>query len=572
MMTRAILGVVLATCAGWLPAIAADERPKFEAADVHASAKATGLLGQFVRTSPVRGGRYEVKNATMVDLIRIAYGFDSDKILGGPNWLEMDRFDVSAKAPADSTAEMHKQMLQSLLEDRFQLVAHKDTKALPTYALVAGKKPLLKEADGSEQTGCRPRSSAPAGVTAGPGQGGLIRTMVMMTTDGQQSSFTLGPGSTLEYNCRNISMEQFAANLRGMMGANLGTNPILDETGIKGNWNFDLTYSMQMFGPMPMENAAHITIFSAVEKQLGLKLEERHVPTPVMVVESVNRTPSANPPGTSDILPPIVYPTEFEVASIKALEPGGRMGGRYNIQPGGRLVSEGMALRFLISRAFNTFNSDAIVGIPSFADSDRYDIVAKAPSIAGAPITNMDMDAVAPMLLSLLKERFKLAYHTEERPVPAYTLVAGKPKIRKADPNSRSSCKNTSAPPPAPPGSRTLTCTNVTMDQFAERLQGMGPDLNWPVANATGLEGGWDLSFTFSQRAMFAFNGAMGGRGGGGAASESGSNAMPTASDPTDTLTVFEAIEKQLGLKLEKQKRPMPVIVIDHLEQKPTEN
>src|SRR5580704_4980986 len=93
-----------------------EPQPKFEAVDVHVSAKSSN---PFMRTGPVRGGRYEVKAATMVDLIRIAYGYDLDKILGGPNWLEMDRFDVIAKAPSESTADTQKLMLQSVLEDRF---------------------------------------------------------------------------------------------------------------------------------------------------------------------------------------------------------------------------------------------------------------------------------------------------------------------------------------------------------------------------------------------------------------------------------------------------------------------
>ena len=571
MTKQTILGAILALCAGWVGANAADETAKFEAADVHVSPKLASQMDQFVRTSPVRAGRYEIRKATMVDLIHNAYGYDTDKILGGPNWLEMDRFDIAAKVPEGSNAEAHKQMLQTLLQDRFKLVVHKETKPLPTYALVAGKKPLLKEAEGSEQTGCRPSTSAPAGAAAGGRGFGRIMTM---SPDGQQTTFILGPGGSLEYHCRNISMEAFAANLRTMFGANLGTNPIRDETGLKGNWNFDLTYSLQMFGSMGSDNATHVTIFNAVEKQLGLKLEDRQIPTPVIVVDSVERTPSPNPPGTADVLPPMVFPTEFEVASIKPVDPGAGRGGRYQMQPGGRLVADGMSLRFLIQRAFNTFNNETIAGIPGFADSDRYNIVAKAPAVGGAPLTNMDMDAVAPMMLALLKDRFKLAYHTEDRPVSAYALVAAKPKLKKADPNSRSTCKNATPPAPAPPGTRTLTCTNVTMDQFAERFQGMGPDFNWPVANETALEGGWDLTLSFNQMAMFNA-GMMGGRGGGrGGAAEANpeAGAMPTASDPTDAITIFEALEKQLGLKLEKQKRSMPVIVIDHIEQKPTEN
>ena len=109
------------------------------------------------------------------------------------------------------------------------------------------------------------------------------------------------------------------------------------------------------------------------------------------------------------------------------------------------------------------------------------------------------------------------------------------------------------------------------MAQFAERLQNATfppGGLSWPVQDATGLEGGWDLSVTFSQRVMPM---PMMPQARAGDANPAGS-AVPTASDPTGTYTIFEALEKQLGLKLEKDKRNMPVIVIDHLEQKPTEN
>src|SRR5581483_1952237 len=99
--------------------------PKFEAADVRVSPKSPNPFGRF---SPVKGGRWEIKSASMVDLIRNAYGFDADRVLGGPNWLEMDRFDITAKLPDQTTPDDRKQMLQALLAERFKLVAHKDTK------------------------------------------------------------------------------------------------------------------------------------------------------------------------------------------------------------------------------------------------------------------------------------------------------------------------------------------------------------------------------------------------------------------------------------------------------------
>jgi uncharacterized protein (TIGR03435 family) len=546
---------ILITCATWMAFGQSPEAaPKFEAADVHTSAKTTN---QFPRTGSAHGGRYEAKTATMVDLIRVAYGFDTDKIVGGPNWLELDRFDVIAKLPADSTPESQKLMLQSLLADRFKLVVRKDTKPLPTYALTVGKKLQLKEANGSEETGCRPQAGSGAPVEGG------VRLM-MSSMNGAPVTINLGPGMTVQYMCRNMTMAAFAAGLRGMIGASLGPNAVLDETGLKGAWNFDFKYSMQMMGPMMGENSDRISIFAALEKQLGLKLEEKQIPTPVLVVESVNRKPGDNPPGTAEALPPLPAPTEFEVASIKPTDPNTRMG-RFLMQPGGRLVVEGMPLRFLVSRAFNSNNSDQVVGLPAFGQTDPYDIIAKVPA-GGPPAGAVDNEAMAPLMLALLKERFKMTYHAEDREGTAYSLVAAKPKMKKADPASRIFCKNIAPPAGSPPGSRAMTCQNITMAQFAERLQNMAPELSWPVSDATGIEGGFDFTLTFSMRPMMMGPVRPPGDGSGAA------GALPSASDPTGGYTIFEALEKELGLKLEKQKRSMPVIVIDHIEQKPTEN
>jgi uncharacterized protein (TIGR03435 family) len=404
-------------------------------ADIHTSAKTPNA---FVRTGPARGGRYEIKTATMVDLVRIAYGFDADKIVGGPNWLEMDHFDVIAKVPADSTPDSQKAALQTILEDRFKLKVHKDVRPLPTYALTVGKKLQLKEADGTEETGCKLQTSS------GPAAEGGMR---LTTTDasGKMTAMTLGPGMTLQYNCRNMTMAAFAGGLRGMMGAQLGPNPVIDETELKGGWNFDVKWSLGLIGPMMASQGERITVFDAVEKQLGLRLTEKQIPTPVMVVDSVNRTPTANPPEVAEELPAIPIPTEFEVADVKPTDPATRMG-RFNMMPGGRVVVQGMSMRFLIGRAFNSYNNGEIVGLPKWADSERFDITAKT-STTGAAIGPMDMDAIAPMMLSLLKDRFKLTYHTEEKPVSAYSLMSAKPKMKKADAASRTYCRNGNARP-----------------------------------------------------------------------------------------------------------------------------
>jgi uncharacterized protein (TIGR03435 family) len=315
-------------------------------------------------------------------------------------------------------------------------------------------------------------------------------------------------------------------------------------------------------------DVTHISAADAVEKQLGLKLEQRQTPTPVIVVTSANRTPSANPPGVAEALPPIPAPTEFEVADVKLSSPDASPGLPpilMRMMPGGRFVSNGMPMRFLINRAFNANTNDQIVGLPSWADTLKIDVTAKAPadSVTGVLV---DQETLAPMLRSLLADRFKMTYHSEDRPMSAYSLVSAKPKMKKADPASRIFCRTGVAPPGSGPASLMLTCQNATMALFAERLRGLTQDLQWPILDATGIEGGWDFTLTFSQLPPGVLNRV--GRGGDAA----GPGGEPLASDPGGGYTVAEAIEKQLGLKLQSQKRPMPVFVIDHIEQKPTEN
>jgi uncharacterized protein (TIGR03435 family) len=168
------------------------------------------------------------------------------------------------------------------------------------------------------------------------------------------------------------------------------------------------------------------------------------------------------------------------------------------------------------------------------------------------------------MLLSLLEERLKLKWHTETRPVSAYILLAGKPKIKKADPASRTHCLPVAPPAGSPPGSVSLTCQNITMVLFTEVIRGRFPGSGSPVLDSTGIEGGWDFTLTYQYARVPAPNSGVD-------ASMQGV-VVPVAQDPNGGLTIGEAIEKQLGLKLETQKRPMTVTVIDHLEQTPTDN
>jgi hypothetical protein len=134
----------------------AQTRPQFDIADVHVSV-ASMAPNQTMRGGGIRAGMYQILSATMVDLIGTAYGIDPDKVLGGPSWLEMDRYDVFAKASASTPVDTAKLMLQTLLADRFKLQLHTDSRLLPGFVLTVrkGGAPKLKRAGGSGSTGCK---------------------------------------------------------------------------------------------------------------------------------------------------------------------------------------------------------------------------------------------------------------------------------------------------------------------------------------------------------------------------------------------------------------------------------
>jgi uncharacterized protein (TIGR03435 family) len=361
----------------------------------------------------------------------------------------------------------------------------------------------------------------------------------------------------------------------------LNERVVVDETELKGSWDFDLKLTPRGIigpnGPLP----GSITLFDAIDK-LGLKLEPVQVPLPVIVVDSVNQKPTANASNVAEVLHIAPAPTEFEVAEIKPTNPDFR-GMRVQIQPGGRVNIGGVNLKFLIQQAWDV-TDETLSGAPKWMETDRYDIVAKAETDG----PQLDIDTLWPMLRALIMERFKMTVHMEDRPATAYTLIAVKPKLRKADPGSRTKYKEGPALDGKDPReknpilSRLVTCQNMTMAQFAEKLRTIAPGyIHTPVLDATGLEGGYDFTLSFSavgltRMPVGAGRGgpAPGGPGPGGPPPVALAPGDPSAaaSDPNGAITLFEAIEKQLGLKLQAEKRPVPVLVIDHVEQKPTEN
>ena len=520
---------VLTLLSGAAFAQAPEPAPAFDIVDIHVSAKGVNpnMTGGFLR-----GGRYEIRKATMVDLIRTAYGVDADKVLGGPSWLETDRFDIAAKAPQSTSPENVKLMLQAALADRFKLVIHKDSKPTSVFVLSMGKgKPKMRESEGSGSPDCQGQPQNP--------QPGIVPLQVVA--------------------CRNLTMEIFAQIVRSMANAYL-TSTVVDQTGLKGSWDFELKWTGR--GQLAAAGADGITIFDAVDKQLGLKLEPQKIPMPVIVVDSVNQKPTDNPPGVTQRIP-AAPPAEFEVASIKPSLPDAPQMGRIQ---NGRVDVQGFPLKDLITAAWQ-INSDDLIVVPKWTESAKFNLVAKIATEPGAP-PQFDDDDLRAMLRALLIDRFKMKVHMEDRLVPAYTLTAVKPKLQKADPANRTGCKEGPGADGKDPRlanpilSRLFTCQNMTIGQFAELIPArMNGYVRTPVLDSTGIEGAYDFTLSFSAVGLLQ---SGGGRGGDASA--------PGASDPNGALSFPDAVNKQLGLKLEPQKRMIPVLIIDHVEEMPTEN
>ena len=472
--------------------------PVFETADVRVSKPGTIDGGGFLSS-----GRAEFLGVTILDLIATAYGVESEMIFGGPSWLDKDRFDITARAAPATPESVLRPMLQALLADRFKLSIHREDKPMPVYALTLGKRgPKLKEAVDGGAPQCK-------------GSGGR---------------------GAISYVCQNLTMASLAERLRPMAPGYLD-HTVVDMTGLKGAYDFTMSWTARgQLRKGDTDQDSNVMLFDAVDKQLGLKLEAQKQAMSVVVVDRADQKPAGNPSVVTRTTPPA--PKEFEVASVRASKPGTNTQ-NMRFLPSGQLELSGMSLKELIALAWD-IEDDMLVGGPKGLDGDRFDIVAKTSS--AAPI-----EAVRLMLQALLAERFKLAVHREEQPMPVYALTVGKrPKLTETSGSSRAGCKVGAAD-----GARTYTCQNTTMVELVGKLRGVAPGfLDHPVVDLTGLKGSYDFVLSWAPKARFA---------------------TPQA-DPTGDLTLFEAVDKQLGLKLAAEKYPMSVVVIDHVDRTPTEN
>ena len=253
-MTRAIGVCMIALLAGAPAARPQDTRPAYEAASVKAnnsesgSSSSNGSKGQIVFT-----------NVTLKRLIERAYNVKPFQVTS-PDWTENVHFDIAAKYPPDTKNEDRFLMLRTLLEDRFKLAVHHDSKELPGFALVVAKggfklKPVESTGDVRSSTS---------------DNGGRVRTLTV----------------------KHTSIPSIADLLARLLG-----ETVVDKTGIEGVYDFEFKWTsddMDSSTSSTSNGDPAPSLFTAVQETLGLRLQSQKVPVDIIVVDHVERVPAEN--------------------------------------------------------------------------------------------------------------------------------------------------------------------------------------------------------------------------------------------------------------------------------------
>lgn len=234
--------------------------------------------------------------------------------------------------------------------------------------------------------------------------------------------------------------------------------------------------------------------------------------------------------------------TQFEVAEVKPCKPADRI-------PGCRTLHDLLSMSWAVG-------SGMISGEPAWAKSDLFEIVAKEPPGVGKPNDSLDAaERYAQMLRALLVERFRIVYHLEDKLSPVYVLELSKKgatlKESEGPGDDYQSCKNLT---PAP-GIRAYECDHVPMQMLASWLPHQASDyIDRPVVDLTNLKGAYDISLHWATRRL---------------ADGIANGVLAAGSDPSETLTIFQAVNQQLGLTLSPRSFPEASVVIDHIEKLP---
>jgi uncharacterized protein (TIGR03435 family) len=287
-----VMSMTLAAAIPTFSQVPGTAKPSFEVATIKRNTAVQGGS----RQGDQPGGRFSATRVTLRSLIGFAKYPGGGNVLGGPSWMDSDLWDVEAKAAEGSvqprprlldlnaTAGTIQLMVQSLLEDRFQLKVHSETRELPVYELTVAKGgPKAKLAE-DQSPPMMPEPGAPPPLPAGAVPRGLMR---------------MGRG---DFEDSAISIDSLASALAALY---LG-RPVIDKTGLKGFYDIKLRWmpdpasnagpfqpGAPIAGPDTAADPSGLSILTAIQEQLGLKLESAKGPVEMLVIDSVQK-PSEN--------------------------------------------------------------------------------------------------------------------------------------------------------------------------------------------------------------------------------------------------------------------------------------
>jgi len=521
--------------------------PAFESASIKLNKVGTESLktgnGTIMQNIMFTPGTFTAHNISMWELIRNAYRVEDYQISGAPDWFSSELYDVDARAEKSVIDEMQKlgndqrdfqsqRMLQALLKDRFKLKVHRETKELPIYSLVVAEAGKLHEAPGD----CGPHPNPVIVKPATPPPPLPCGSLRVHTWVGQLDG-------------QKVPITQLVANLSGFT-----KRMVLDKTDLGGKYDINLKWFPDPgeFPPRPaylpstyQPDPNSPPLLTAIQKQLGLKLEPQTGPVELLVIDHAESPAESQAQNATPTVP------AFETASIKPNNGEPMAGFEIAGEPftaimwkGDRLMATNFTLHGLLRVAY-AIQDDQISGGPDWLNSEGYDVDAK---IGKSTIDEMQkrgrvygVSGRTLMFQALLVDRFKLSFHRETKDLPVYALViaANGPKIQPAKPGDSypSGLKCFGGRPCGrrqllEPESNKVVGQGIPLSNFVELLsEKLGGRI---VVDKTGLTGDYDFTLQL--------------------AAEGSQAAISTA------------LEEQLGVKLEPQKAPMEVLVIDHAE------
>jgi len=251
------------------------DTPAFEVASVKTNT--SGAPGSSGRTG---NGSVTFTNQTARSLISNAFDVRGNRIVGGPPWIDSERFDVNARAPVDTPDKGLAPMMQAMLADRFKLIVKREIREEPVYALVVARDdqrlgPSLRPA-----TDC-----IKAAAGSGRAGGGPDAQPLRPGTPSACGSRMLGDARGITIQSGMRTMADLANMLRGV-----GEREVVDRTGLSGTFDFELRYAPDSVRSTAADPTQLLPdVFTALQEQLGLKLEPQRGPVDYLVIERIER-------------------------------------------------------------------------------------------------------------------------------------------------------------------------------------------------------------------------------------------------------------------------------------------